>query len=73
METNLEPSQKNRIHNNSGRVMAGLVLVIVGIAVLARQMGVDLPYWLFTWPMILVGIIMLAIGYQRRALIQAKS
>ena len=36
--------------------MAGLVLVIVGVAVLARQMGVDLPYWLFTWPMILVGI-----------------
>lgn len=39
-----------------GRVMGGLLLVIIGGVLLARQMGVVLPVWLFTWEMLLIVI-----------------
>lgn len=43
------PGQKNNI-------IAGLILVIIGIAILIRNMsfGVWFPHWIFTWPMLLV-------------------
>src|SRR5882724_10056618 len=46
----------NRRHE--GRIFAGLILVGVGAALLLRNSGFPLPYWLFTWPtiLILVGI-----------------
>lgn len=55
METvnpNTKPDNRNR--HNSGRVIGGIVILMVGLAILARQAGLDLPYWLFSWPMILV-------------------
>ncbi len=36
------------------RFWTGLVLIIIGAFLLLRKMGVDLPDWMFTWPMILV-------------------
>jgi len=36
------------------RVFAGLILVCVGAALLLRNTGFPLPYWLFSWPMILI-------------------
>jgi cell wall-active antibiotic response 4TMS protein YvqF len=50
---------KNRTDNRSGRVMAGLLLVLIGVVLLASKMNVIfLPRWLFTWQMIpiLVGL-----------------
>ncbi len=41
-------------NRDRGRIVAGLILVAVGAALLMRNMGYDLPYWLFTWPVILV-------------------
>ncbi len=55
METS-NKQENRRIGTNSGRVMAGIVVVMVGLAFLARQADLDLPYWLFSWPMILVVI-----------------
>lgn len=55
MERDKQNSEK-RIHHNSGRVIGGIVILMVGLAILARQLDLDLPYWLFTWPMILVVI-----------------
>ncbi|MBV9986176.1 MAG: hypothetical protein JO301_00740 [Chitinophagaceae bacterium] len=43
-----------RIRENHDRVWTGLILVIIGGALLVQKMGIDLPSWLFTWPMILV-------------------
>lgn len=44
-----------KIKNRDGaRVIGGVILVIVGGALLLRNMGYFLPYWLFTWPMILI-------------------
>jgi predicted membrane protein len=39
---------------DEGRIMAGLILVIVGAALLLRNTGFPMPYWLFSWPMILI-------------------
>lgn len=38
------------------RVSGGIVLLLVGAVLLARQMGAPLPDWLFTWPMILIAV-----------------
>lgn len=59
METNNinNPDSGNRFqHNNSGRVLAGIILLIIGAAFFAREAGVFLPRWLFHWPMILVAV-----------------
>src|SRR6187399_844121 len=37
-----------------GRVIGGLILVIVGAALLLRNIGFVMPTWLFSWPMILI-------------------
>ncbi|MBC7850708.1 MAG: hypothetical protein H7Y31_13285 [Chitinophagaceae bacterium] len=61
MET-LENSNKNLETASSpnplgsGRVLGGLIIVIVGVILLARQVGVEFPYWFFTWPMFLIAI-----------------
>ncbi|WP_276366485.1 DUF5668 domain-containing protein [Chryseolinea sp. H1M3-3] len=52
---NLEPiKDENRF--NRGRALGGLIVVIVGVVLLARQVGVDFPYWFFSWPMLLIAI-----------------
>lgn len=45
-----------RIQNNSGRMIGGMVLLIIGLAFFADEAGAPLPRWLFRWPMILVAI-----------------
>jgi len=39
---------------DEGRIIAGLILVGVGAALLLRNTGFPMPYWLFSWPMILI-------------------
>jgi len=52
---NLEPLNDGNQFNR-GRALGGLVVVIVGTILLAKQVGVDFPYWFFTWPMALIAI-----------------
>jgi predicted membrane protein len=52
---NLEPI-KDGSGFNRGRAVAGLIVVIVGVVLLAKQVGVDFPYWFFSWPMLLIAI-----------------
>ncbi len=40
---------------NSG-LWAGVVVLCIGLFILLRRMGLDLPHWLFSWPMILIAI-----------------
>jgi hypothetical protein len=40
----------------SGRVMGGIVILAVGTLLLADQMGLDLPRWVFSWKTLLIGI-----------------
>ncbi|GGH67609.1 putative membrane protein [Filimonas zeae] len=37
-------------------ILAGLFLVVAGSLFLASKMGVPMPYWLFTWPVLLITI-----------------
>jgi hypothetical protein len=38
----------------SGTALAGLILLAVGGMLLARQLGVPVPHWIISWPMILI-------------------
>ena len=50
----VEPRDENR--HNRGRALGGLIIVVVGVLLLARQVGVNFPYWFFSWPMLLISI-----------------
>lgn len=53
-----------------GKIFGGLIIITIGSLFLARELGYVLPYWLFTWKMLLI-VIGLFIGvkhkFQRRA------
>ncbi len=53
-DRNLSDEKPNFVPNHSGRAFAGLILVIVGGVLLARQMGFDIPYWVTNWGTILL-------------------
>ena len=55
MEQN-EVNPVNKLNRSNSRVWTGLFLVAVGVLLFANKMGVNLPPWLFTWPMLLIGI-----------------
>ena len=48
---------KRRRSNKSHHVLTGLFISGIGAVLLMRQSGVNLPFWLFTWPIILIAII----------------
>ncbi|UEG52633.1 cell wall-active antibiotics response protein [Mucilaginibacter daejeonensis] len=53
---NTEPIYPNQPQNN-GKAIAGLVLLVVGCALLLRQFHFFfIPHWLFSWPMLLIVI-----------------
>jgi predicted membrane protein len=52
IERKEEPRERRRQTNNAPVI--GLILMGVGGVLLARQVGADLPRWLFTWPMIVI-------------------
>jgi predicted membrane protein len=47
---------KSRYDDRGGRVLAGIILVGIGVVFLARQAGVDLPWWLFSWKTIVIAV-----------------
>lgn len=52
----LQPEQSKSKSNFNGRTLAGLVVVIVGSTLLVRQLGVPMPHWIISWPMLLIAI-----------------
>lgn len=42
--------------NRRGKIMGGLLVVTAGSLFLARELGVEIPAWLLTWKMLLVGL-----------------
>jgi Domain of unknown function (DUF5668) len=51
MDNNLKRKKKQE-----GRRVAGLILTGVGAALLLRNAGLLTPYWLFSWPLLLIVI-----------------
>ena len=45
---------RNRISRRRENALGGIILLGIGGLLLAREVGAELPKWLFTWPMILV-------------------
>lgn len=43
-------------HSPVGKALGGIIVVGVGAVLLARQLGVEFPLWLFTWPVMLIVI-----------------
>ncbi|GGF41561.1 LiaF transmembrane domain-containing protein [Echinicola rosea] len=41
---------------DGGRVTTGLIVLAVGMFLLVRQLGVMVPGWIFSWPMIFVAV-----------------
>lgn len=59
METEQHPNTNfdnrgSRHKFRDGRTFGGLVIVVVGTLLLAREVGVYFPSWLFSWPMFLI-------------------
>jgi predicted membrane protein len=60
METNdkgVKPAPtETKTESGNGRLWAGLIVVIVGLVFLAEALDVDVPDWLFSWKMLIIGI-----------------
>jgi predicted membrane protein len=60
METNdksIKPAPtETKTENSNGRLWAGLIVVVVGLVFLAESLDVDVPDWLFSWKMLIIGI-----------------
>ena len=52
--SNREHRLRHRVSKRRENIIGGIILLGIGGILLARQAGVDLPWWLFTWPMILI-------------------
>jgi len=48
-----EIKERHKRHKST-RALGGVVIIGVGSALLARELGAELPSWLFTWQMILI-------------------
>ena len=47
--------ERRRMNENpNSRLWLGAILIIIGVAALLKSTLLDLPFWLFTWPMILI-------------------
>lgn len=51
-----EYDKRQHMHSTKGRVFSGAFVVVVGLLLLAKQMGFELPSWLFTWEMLVIAI-----------------
>ncbi|MDQ2657168.1 MAG: cell wall-active antibiotics response protein [Bacteroidota bacterium] len=50
------PVRKGCESNRTSRVLAGLFIVLIGVLLLARQTGVDIPRWIFSFEAILIAL-----------------
>lgn len=52
----MENSNHRKLKHSSsnGRVLAGVILLGIGMVLFARELGVEMPYWLFRWEMFLI-------------------
>ncbi len=48
----------NRRHDsgNGSGLWAGVIILCIGLFIFLKKMGLELPNWLFSWPMILIAI-----------------
>ncbi len=52
----MENSEIQNKPSQNGKKVVGAAILVVGIALLAKQLGAELPSWLLSWPMLLIVI-----------------
>ncbi len=52
----MNTNENNDLPNAGGRVLTGIIILVVGALLLAQRMGAAIPGWLLSWPMILIVI-----------------
>jgi len=55
-EVRCDKRWKRYRHSPVGKALGGTIVIAVGAVLLARQLGVEFPEWLFTWPVMLIVI-----------------
>ena len=45
---------RQQFNGNSSGLWAGVIVLCIGLFIFLRKAGLDLPDWLFSWPMILI-------------------
>jgi predicted membrane protein len=53
-QTGIKDENKDPSHHSYSRVWVALTLLAVGAALFIQQLGVPLPFWLFSWQMLLI-------------------
>lgn len=51
-------------NDNANRIGSGLILLVLGLIFFCRNFGIDIPGWLFSWPVLLICAGLL-VGYKR--------
>jgi predicted membrane protein len=49
---NKEEAQEHR--SPAGKITAGLLILLIGVILFAKQAGAEFPEWLFTWPLYII-------------------
>lgn len=52
----MEENEKNYPRRPHRRIWPGLLILVAGTLLLAREMNADVPDWIFTWPTLLIAI-----------------
>lgn len=48
--------QEMEKNHRRGKILGGLLIVIIGALFLGRELGMNIPEWIFTWKMLLIAI-----------------
>jgi predicted membrane protein len=56
IDARCDKNWKQYRHSPVGKALGGAIVVAVGAVLLARQLGVEFPVWLFTWPVMMIVI-----------------
>ncbi len=47
---------KRKVYNDNGNITLGMIILIIGAVLLFRKMGIFIPGWFLSWPMIFIAI-----------------
>ncbi|HCR53404.1 MAG TPA: hypothetical protein DIW27_03230 [Cytophagales bacterium] len=57
METYNKRNEDNFVsNNNSGKILSGVIVVVVGSVLLANKLGAEIPRWVISWEMLVITI-----------------
>lgn len=62
---NKKETVKTRESSISSRIWLGLLILVIGIGLMGQKLGLPLPGWLFTWPVLLI-VIGVGVGIKDR-------